>query len=102
MFRRLLSMNPRCSSCGLWFERESGYFLGSIYVNYAVTAAIATVVYMVPMLWTGHPVTWLIVPAVAFCLLFPIFFFRYARSLWLAINHYLSPIDPTERLPHEK
>lgn len=95
-------MNERCAGCGLWFERESGYFLGSIYVNYGVTAVIATAVYMVPMLVTGHPVTWLIVPVVLFCLLFPIFFFRYARSLWLGINHYLSPIDPAERLPHEK
>jgi len=101
MFRGLMSMNKRCSSCGLWFERASGYFLGSIYVNYAVTTVISMVVYLVPMVIRGRPVTWLLVPVFAFCIVFPIFFFRYARSLWLAFDHYLSPIDPKERLRHE-
>jgi uncharacterized protein (DUF983 family) len=101
MFRGLMSMNKRCSSCGLWFERAPGYFLGSIYVNYGVTTVISMVVYLVPMVIRGRPVTWLLAPVFAFCIVFPVFFFRYARSLWLAFDHYLSPFDPKERLRHE-
>jgi uncharacterized protein (DUF983 family) len=91
MFRGLMTMNRECSHCGLRYERASGYFLGSIYVNYTVTAVIASALYLIPMLVTGRPVTWLIVPSIAICVIFPLFFFRYARSLWLAGDIYLSP-----------
>src|SRR5688572_4942778 len=33
---RLLSMNPGCEVCGLHFERESGYFVGAMYVSYTL------------------------------------------------------------------
>src|SRR5262245_16051074 len=80
MFRGFMTMNRECPHCGLRYERAPGYFLGSIYVNYTVTAVIAGAMYLIPMLVNGRPVTWLIVPSIAFCILFPLFFFRYARS----------------------
>ena len=30
-----------CPNCGLKFEREQGYFIGAMYINYAATVAIA-------------------------------------------------------------
>jgi hypothetical protein len=96
MFRGMLSMNARCAHCGLWFERGPGYFLGSIYVNYALTATIATAAYVAPMLAGHRSPTWLLAAATAFCIVFPLAFFSRARSLWLAINHWLSPINPAE------
>ena len=41
MYRRPFSMNSYCFHCGLKFEREQGYFVGAIYINYAATVAIA-------------------------------------------------------------
>ena len=29
-------MNPSCDVCGLHFERESGYFVGAMYVSYGL------------------------------------------------------------------
>jgi hypothetical protein len=89
-------MNERCSHCGLWFERGPGYFLGSIYVNYAATALIAMIVYLAPMIAGHRSPGWLLALVTAFCVLFPLFFFSYARALWLALDHWLSPIDPAE------
>ena len=43
LFSGWFRMPRQCESCGLKFEREPGYFLGSIYFNYGVTAAIVTV-----------------------------------------------------------
>jgi len=34
-------MAESCALCGLRFERAQGYFVGAIYVNYAVTAVLA-------------------------------------------------------------
>jgi uncharacterized protein (DUF983 family) len=102
MFRGWLTMNKRCPHCGLWFERDSGYFLGSIYVNYAVTTILAVLFYFLPMLWIRRPPGWILVPIVAFCVVFPLFFFRYARCLWLSLDHYMSPLDVQEVPPHER
>jgi hypothetical protein len=30
-------------------------------------------------------------PLAAFCVFFPLWFFRYARSLWLAFDEYFDP-----------
>jgi uncharacterized protein (DUF983 family) len=99
VFRSLMGMNPRCDVCGLWFEPEPGYFLGSIYFNYFVTALIATAVYLAPMLAGGRSPLWLLIAVTIFCVLFPLVFFRYARCLWLGLDHYFSRLDPNETPP---
>ena len=46
-------MNSHCFQCGLKFEREQGYFVGAIYINYAATVAIAVPGFFI--LDTYHP-----------------------------------------------
>jgi hypothetical protein len=40
-------MYERCAACHLKFEREQGYFLGAMYINYAMTVGIVLVGYFV-------------------------------------------------------
>src|SRR5271155_4411203 len=40
MFKSLVRMNDPCPVCGLVFEREPGYFLGAMYVSYALAVMI--------------------------------------------------------------
>lgn len=84
-------MREACALCGLAFERAPGYFVGAIYVNYAVTTGIALAGYLV--LWARTNITtagqlalWM-----PFCALFPVWFFRYSRSLWLALEYFVNP-----------
>lgn len=93
MFRGWLKMHPACDRCGLKFQREPGYFLGSIYFNYGLTALLVTVAYFVGYFGTTIPPDYLLWGLTAFCLLFPLWFFRYARSLWLGWDHYFDPTD---------
>jgi uncharacterized protein (DUF983 family) len=81
----------RCSFCGIAFEREQGYFVGAIYVNYAVTVGIAVIGYLV--LWVCTTISNAVQLAiwVPFVILFPLWFFRYSRSLWLALAYLLDP-----------
>ena len=91
LFKNWIKMYPVCESCNLRFEREPGYFLGSIYVNYGLTAALVTLFYMTLVLsgWTSpQSALWIVT---AFALVFPVWFFRYARSLWLGFDHYWDP-----------
>jgi hypothetical protein len=84
-------MNDRCSSCNRKFHRAPGYFLGAIYFNYGVTAGLMTVAYFA-IFFTRRGVShaWLAILA-GFCLLFPLWFFRYARALWIAFDERWDP-----------
>ena len=87
-------MWPECRECHLPFEREPGFYLGSIYFNYGLTALIVTVAYFAMYFGTEISQTAALVSLTTFCVLFPLWFFRYARSLWLGMDQY---IDPAER-----
>jgi hypothetical protein len=87
-------MHERCETCGLVYQRGPGYFLGSIYFNYGVTAILVTAVYL--GLWFSESleperVLWL---CVAVSVLLPLAFFPFARSLWVGFDHWADPIVP--------
>ncbi len=74
-------MYERCDACGLKYQREAGYFLGSIYFNYGVTALLVTATY-VPLFFIWEiPARVLLPAALALCILFPLWFFRYAQPV---------------------
>ena len=45
VFRGWFRLQPACKQCGLPFKREAGFYLGSIYVNYGLTAVLVTIAY---------------------------------------------------------
>lgn len=93
-------MYPECDNCGLKYEREPGYFLGSIYINYGLTAVLVTMFYFALFfsgVVTPQAALWIVT---GFALVFPLWFFRYARSLWLGFDHYWDPL-PEEQAPKE-
>lgn len=68
------------------YERAPGYFLGSAYVNYGITAVMLMFAYFVlhfGFRWSNRQ---LALPLSAFCVLFPLWAFRYARAIWLALD----------------
>jgi uncharacterized protein (DUF983 family) len=90
LFHGWFAMHGECSSCGLKYQREPGFFLGSIYFNYGLTALLVTAAYFIGF-FSGADPDVLLWSLTAFCLLFPLWFFRYARSLWLAFDQYWDP-----------
>ena len=79
-------MYERCPNCKLKYERDPGYFLGSAYVNYGLTALIITATYIPLRFVAKIEGRYLLVPLAIFCIVFPLFFFRYARAWWLAMD----------------
>lgn len=86
LFRSLFRMNSGCSSCDFRFERPAGYFLGSTYINYGVTAVLTTVSYVTLYFGFGWAKQTLLPGLLLFCGVFPLVFFRFARSLWLSFD----------------
>jgi len=86
-------MHERCSACGLVYEREQGYFVGAMYVNYALTAALGLGGVLVLDRLVGLSLTQQLALAVPVMLLAPVLFFRHARSFWLGIEYFVSSLD---------
>ena len=102
IFRTPFSMFSHCVYCELKYAREEGYFLGSIYFNYGLTALIVTIGY--PLLvfvfeLPGQIVLW---STMVFCVVFPLWFFRYARSLWIAFDQLCDPEEAQDGRPQER
>ena len=80
------------------YEREPGYFLGSIYVNYGLTALAGDGILFrrcsSPAGCPPQAALWIVA---GFAVVFPLWFFRYARSLWLGFDHYWDPLPDETR-----
>ena len=91
LFRGWFTMNVACAVCDLTFERAQGYWVGAIYVNYGVTTLIAVGGFFLlrtvaEVSTAGQLALW-----VPFVIAFPLWFFRYSRSLWLGLEYGLNP-----------
>jgi uncharacterized protein (DUF983 family) len=91
LFAGWFAMRPSCDLCGLVFERAQGYFVGAIYVNYAVTTLLAVGGYFLLWRYAGLSTAVQLLIWVPVVVLFPLWFFRYSRSIWLAIEHFVNP-----------
>lgn len=94
LFRGPFSMYPDCLSCHFRYEREQGYFVGAIYINYAVTAVTAIIGYFALEYFFGIPHVQQLILWGAFAVFFPLVFFRHSRSLWLSIDYIFNPENP--------
>jgi uncharacterized protein (DUF983 family) len=91
LFTGLVRMPARCPVCGLVSEREAGYFIGAIYINYGLTVLLALGGYFALEAWLAPSPRWQVAVWGAFVVLFPLWSFRYSKALWLALDHLVDP-----------
>lgn len=91
IFRGWFAMNETCPDCGRPFNRGPGFFLGSIYFNYGVTGFLLLVLYFSLFFTEALGDKPLLALMSGFALLFPVWFFRYARALWIAFDELWDP-----------
>jgi uncharacterized protein (DUF983 family) len=100
IFKGWFAMHEACPACGRRFNRGAGYLLGSIYFNYGVTAMIVVVMYFA--MFFGDVLTdpQRLLVLSAFGILFPAWFFRYARAYWIAFDERWDPWPNEEEVRH--
>ena len=96
MFAGMFKMCSECGSCHFRFEREAGYFVGAMYINYGATVFIAFASYFALDYFTSISFLPNFILWGVFSALFPIFFFRYSRSLWLSFDYIFNPSEPSD------
>jgi len=84
-----------CPRCGYAYERETGYFLLAIWgINYGVGSLMGIVLYLIMELYFHFSLRTMLISVITPIVLFNIFFARHAKSLFLAIDHFLDPHRP--------
>jgi len=84
----LFELNKECPVCGLRIEKDEGFFLGSMSLNYGITI----VCFLTPVMLLAFKgvigATTAVVIAGIGAVAFPMLFYRSSRSLWL-MNYYV-------------
>lgn len=91
VYTGMFTMRSTCRGCSLRFEREPGYFIGAIYLNYGLTAGLMIGGYFALERFTSLEPASLLMVCAAVGVVVPILFFRHARLLWLGVDLYIDP-----------
>lgn len=87
---RWLTVHDRCAACGLAFEREEGFFLGAMVINYTVTG-LPLIPLCAAVAVDRVSVAAAVIAISVWAVLFPVLFFRTSKSLWLMIYYLILP-----------
>lgn len=98
LFKRWVSMVEICPRCGHEFEREDGYWLGSITINTAAMLIGFAVTFVGTTLATWPDPNWalVLVLTVSVNLFVPILFHPISRTLWVAMELTARPLSAEE------
>ena len=89
LYGKPFRMHDRCAHCTLKFEREQGYFIGAIYINYAATIAIAVPGFFLLDAFTHITINQQLALWIPFAVIFPLLFFHHSRSLVAGVRSLL-------------
>lgn len=81
----LTNMHKYCSHCKQSFEPEPGFYFGSMFVSYALNAALfITVWLLVELIFSEYTLLYLLIVIGIFAILAFPWIFRISRSIWIS------------------
>ncbi len=101
LFSGWFAMADRCPGCGYQFAREEGFFLGAYVMNLVIAQGLVMLLAVIPtiVMLNADPDASLvpvIVGGLVGAVLAPLVFYPYSKTLWVAIELILRPVDETE------
>lgn len=91
VFKGWFKMYDVCEACGLKYEREPGYFLGSMYISYGM-GGVLMIAWVVGLdLSTNLPFSWILGSAVVLLWLLTPLIFRYSRMIFMVVDRNAFP-----------
>lgn len=86
LFLQVPKMHESCNECGYRFEKEPGYFLGAMYVSYAMTVVEMLLIFVATFWFV--PLSLFFVFILGGLVLLSFFNFRVARVIWINLFPY--------------
>jgi hypothetical protein len=97
IYLRGIQMHERCPTCNLRFEREPGYFLGSLYISYgAAIVFLLSEIWLISMVLPTVDLGWIALIAIVGFVPFVPMVTRYARVMWIFFDRWVWPTRPGE------
>ncbi len=93
VFTSLLGMHSHCPQCGIKYERESGFFLNSMFIGYSIGFLILAPTAVLLYLWDVSILIFSLAIIVETVLIWPLVF-RYARIIWMHADQIMDPRLP--------
>ncbi len=91
LFKSKYLLNTHCSHCHLPIEKEDGWSLGAIPLNYAITCVFWVLPLAVLFLIGILSISTTLIVAGSGCLVIPIATYRFSKKLWLGIYYAVLP-----------
>lgn len=101
LFRNWFTLHPTCSVCGVRFERYEGEATGGMTISIVVMALLFLIGYIMGELLTDWPVSTHLAIWLPFAVIFPVWFYRYSRALWVVML-YLGGAIFVDEEPYEE
>jgi uncharacterized protein (DUF983 family) len=101
LFRRWFRMVERCPRCGLRFQRIEGHWTGDLGINTIVSfgALFVTLIVGIVLTYPDIPGVLLFVVAVGVALFVPLVFYPFSKTIWVALDLMMRPLEPDELPP---
>ncbi len=100
LFSSWFKMKPRCPTCGYKIARDEGFWLGGYTMNIVVGEALLGLFLLVFAAWVienpGETIKPWLYAAIAIAIIPPILFFKLSRTLWMAMDLMIHPLQPDE------
>lgn len=98
LFEGWLTLRSACPRCGLRFQRQEGFMLGSMTINMIVTFVSLALVVGGAMIgtWPDVPIGLVIGSGAAVAIVVPVVFYPFAATIWVAVEWLMRPADPDE------
>ena len=94
--QRPFNLKHSCDSCGVIFKREEGFFVGAIMANVVATEVFILIIYFALLLLTTLSDRTTFIILFAFAVAFPLIFYHHGWSMWLAMDHLIEGLPPSE------
>jgi uncharacterized protein (DUF983 family) len=94
IYKGYFDLQASCPTCGVRFEREEGYFLGAYALNLIVAEFLGLGLALALIFKTAlrdAGLLWQEVVAVSLAVAFPLIFFPFSRTVWIALDLVFHP-----------
>ncbi len=90
IFAGLWRMHEHCPVCGTKYERETGYFMNSVFIGYVMAFLVLVPMLLILYFNGASALSFTIAVSIALAILSPILF-RYARVIWMHVDELMDP-----------
>jgi uncharacterized protein (DUF983 family) len=93
VFQSFFTMRDRCPHCNYSFEREEGYWVGAVIMNFVFVETWFAILFVTVVFATLPDIAWMPLLAVAIVTngILPVILYPHSKTIWMAVDVYFHP-----------